>query len=95
VNAPGRDAADTPALVLDCRGQRCPLPILILARRIGEVEVGEVVQIEADDPAAAGDIAAWCRMRAQTFLGVHTEGDGTDSDTAFDATPRYRVRRRR
>ena len=55
--------------VLDCRGQRCPLPVIALARRIGEVEVGATVRLLADDPAAAGDVAAWCRMRGQEFLG--------------------------
>ena len=55
--------------VLDCRGQRCPLPVIALARRIGEVSVGTTVRLLADDPAAAGDVAAWCRMRSQEFLG--------------------------
>jgi tRNA 2-thiouridine synthesizing protein A len=55
--------------VLDCRGQRCPLPVIALARRIGEVSVGTTVRLLADDPAAAGDVAAWCRMRGQEFLG--------------------------
>ena len=58
-----------PADVLDCRGQRCPLPVIALARRMGEVPVGTTVRLLADDPAAAGDVAAWCRMRGQEFLG--------------------------
>jgi tRNA 2-thiouridine synthesizing protein A len=55
---------------LDCRGQRCPLPVIALARRIGEVPVGGVVRVLADDPAAAADIPAWCRLRGQEFLGA-------------------------
>jgi tRNA 2-thiouridine synthesizing protein A len=55
--------------VLDCRGQRCPLPVIELARRILEVPVGTVVRLLADDPAAEGDVAAWCRMRGHEFLG--------------------------
>jgi len=57
-----------PALVLDCRGMRCPLPIIELARRHREVAVGEVVQLLADDPAAVPDVAAWCRMRGHTLV---------------------------
>jgi len=53
------------ALELDCRGQLCPLPVITLARRIGEVAVGERIVVLADDPAAATDIPAWCRMRGQ------------------------------
>lgn len=58
-----------PVEVLDCRGQRCPLPVIALARRLPELPVGAVLRVLADDPAAAGDIPAWCRMRAQDYLG--------------------------
>ncbi len=72
-------SADDPALTLDCRGMRCPRPIIEIARRIGEVSVGEVVELLADDPAAAPDLAAWCRMRGQQL--------------ASSEPPRFRVRR--
>jgi len=55
--------------ILDCRGQRCPLPVIALARRLPEVAVGGTVRVLADDPAAATDIPAWCRLRGQEFLG--------------------------
>jgi tRNA 2-thiouridine synthesizing protein A len=55
--------------VLDCRGQRCPLPVIALARELPSVEVGGVIRLLADDPAAAYDVPAWCRMRGQDFLG--------------------------
>jgi tRNA 2-thiouridine synthesizing protein A len=56
-------------LTLDCRGQRCPLPIIELAKNYRRVEVGDVVRVLADDPAAANDIPAWCRMKDQEYLG--------------------------
>jgi tRNA 2-thiouridine synthesizing protein A len=63
--------------VLDCLGQRCPLPVIALARAIRTVEVGATVRVLADDPAAANDIPAWCRMRGQEFLGA-VDGPGFD-----------------
>ena len=54
---------------VDSRGRRCPLPIIDLAKRMPQVEIGAVVRVLADDPAAANDIPAWCRMKAQEFLG--------------------------
>ena len=69
-----------PDEVLDCRGQRCPLPVIALARRLGELPVGAVLRVLADDPAAAGDIPAWCRMRGQDYLGTVT----VDGGAAFD-----------
>lgn len=56
------------ALELDCRGLLCPLPVIQLAKRITDVEVGETVTILADDPAAATDIPAWCRMRSHELV---------------------------
>lgn len=71
-------------LELDCRDQLCPQPVIELARRIGEVEPGQVVAVVADDSAARVDVAAWCRMRGQEYVGEETAGDGT---------PAYLVRR--
>jgi tRNA 2-thiouridine synthesizing protein A len=74
----------TDARTLDCRGRRCPLPILDLARAIATISVGETIRVEADDPAAGPDIKAWCRMRHHDFVGA---------DEASDGTPAYVVRR--
>jgi tRNA 2-thiouridine synthesizing protein A len=71
-------------LELDCRDQVCPLPVIELARRIGEVEVGQVVAVVADDSAARVDVPAWCRMRGQEYVGEQAADDGT---------PAYLVRR--
>ncbi len=73
------------ALELDCRGRPCPLPVIELARRIGDVRVGEVLAVVADDVAARYDVPAWCRMREQEYVG---------EDAATDGTPRHLVRRR-
>ena len=68
-----------PDLVLDCRGKRCPLPVIELARRIEEVATGRVVAVVADDPAAAADIPSWCRLRGHDYLGAGEAGDGMPS----------------
>jgi tRNA 2-thiouridine synthesizing protein A len=62
------------AELLDCRGQRCPLPVIGLARRLTDLPVGSVVRVLADDPAAAVDIPAWCRMRGQEYVGSPDDG---------------------
>jgi tRNA 2-thiouridine synthesizing protein A len=57
---------------LDCLGQKCPLPVIALAKQIRNVGVGDVIRILSDDPAAANDIPAWCRMKDQEYLGSPT-----------------------
>jgi tRNA 2-thiouridine synthesizing protein A len=74
-----------PAIVVDCRGRRCPLPVIELARHIGDVSVGELVAVDADDPAARADLPAWCRMRDHEYVSESVAADGT---------PRYTIRRR-
>jgi tRNA 2-thiouridine synthesizing protein A len=74
---------DDQATVLDCRGQRCPLPVIALAKRLPTVPIGDAVTVLADDPAAAVDIPAWCRMRAQRFVAA----------TVIDGAPAYTVQR--
>jgi cysteine desulfurase len=63
-------AADEPALEIDALGKLCPLPVIELGKRIGEVSPGAVVRLLADDPAAKLDIPAWCRMTGQHYLGT-------------------------
>ena len=72
------------ALELDCRGMLCPLPVIELARHVGDVEVGALVAVVTEDVAARVDVPAWCRMRGQEYVG---------EDTADDGAPRYLVRR--
>ena len=36
-----------------------------------------VVAVLADDPAAAADIPAWCRMREQEYVGAEPRPTGT------------------
>jgi TusA-related sulfurtransferase len=77
----GEPTAD---LELDCRGLRCPLPVIELGRRLADVPVGGTIAVVATDLAARVDVPAWCRMRAQEYLG---------EDVAPDGTPRFVVRR--
>lgn len=59
---------ETPVVVIDALGRKCPIPIIMLAERLHEVPVGEIVAVKADDPAARTDIPAWCRMKSQDFV---------------------------
>lgn len=67
--------------VLDCRGRPCPQPIIDLARAFKTLEIGDEITVEADDPAAAYDVPAWCRMRGQEYVGESVAADGTAAYT--------------
>ncbi|GGQ17034.1 cysteine desulfurase/sulfurtransferase TusA family protein [Streptomyces roseolilacinus] len=55
--------------VVDALGKRCPVPVIELAKVIGDVPVGGTVRVLADDAAARLDIPAWCGMRGQEYVG--------------------------
>jgi cysteine desulfurase len=62
-------AVEEEALVVDALGKRCPIPVIELAKVIGEVPVGGTVRVLSDDEAARLDIPAWCEMREQEYVG--------------------------
>ena len=54
---------------IDSRGRRCPLPIIDLAAAARDAPPGTLLTLISDDPAAAADVAAWCRLRGQDYEG--------------------------
>ncbi|MFE2267182.1 cysteine desulfurase/sulfurtransferase TusA family protein [Streptomyces griseosporeus] len=64
-------------LVVDALGKRCPIPVIELAKVIGDVPVGGTVRVLSDDEAARLDIPAWCEMRGQEYLGEEQAEKGT------------------
>jgi tRNA 2-thiouridine synthesizing protein A len=69
-SAGGTGASPPPAaaLTLDALGKKCPIPIIMLADRIREVRIGQLVEVLADDPAAKTDLPAWCALKSQEFV---------------------------
>lgn len=61
---------------IDCRGLPCPRPVIELHRAIAELQPGDQVAVAADDPAAATDIAAFCRMRGHRYVAGSPAADG-------------------
>ena len=57
-------------MTLDCRGMLCPLPVIKLAQAFPDLAIGDTITVLADDPAAATDIPAWCRLRSQELVSA-------------------------
>ncbi|MEV3995061.1 aminotransferase class V-fold PLP-dependent enzyme [Streptomyces halstedii] len=75
--APAPSPAASASLVVDSLGRRCPVPVIELAKVIGEVPVGATVTVLADDEAARLDIPAWCEMRGQEYVGEEPADRGS------------------
>jgi tRNA 2-thiouridine synthesizing protein A len=59
---------------LDCIGLYCPMPIAQTKQEIDKLEVGQVLKVEADDPAAEEDIKAWAKRVGHEILRFEREG---------------------
>ena len=47
---------------LDCRGLRCPIPIIKTAQAMSTLAIGEKLRLKSNDPATKPDLMAWARM---------------------------------
>jgi tRNA 2-thiouridine synthesizing protein A len=61
--------------VQDSIGQMCPMPIAFMAKNMKKLEVGQVLEIHADDEGAHSDIPAWCEQTGNEFLGEEPADD--------------------
>lgn len=62
---------------VDARGMACPGPLLEAKKSIGTVPVGQIVEVQSNDPGSRNDIPAWTKKVGHEYLGV-TEADGFD-----------------
>jgi TusA-related sulfurtransferase len=78
-------------LTIDSRGRRCPLPIIDLAAAARTAPAGSRITVIADDPAAATDVPAWCRMRGHHYEGSTPQDAAVGQEDSKTAMA-YRVR---
>jgi tRNA 2-thiouridine synthesizing protein A len=61
--------------ILDCYGLLCPMPIIQSAKKIKEMELGQILEIVSTDAGIKEDMPAWCRQTGQEYLGLEEDGD--------------------
>ena len=55
---------------LDAKGLLCPLPVLKARKRLQALEAGQVLRVEADDPAAIIDVPHFCNEAGHTLVST-------------------------
>ncbi len=68
------DSDIVPDAELDCVGLYCPIPIFKTKEGIEKIEIGQVLRVEADDPAAEEDIKRWAKRVGHEILKFEKEG---------------------
>ncbi len=72
-----------PSAVVDCLGLYCPMPIAMAKEAIEKIAIGEVLMVEADDPAAEEDIRRWATRVGHEIVKFEKD----------DGTMRFSIRR--
>ncbi len=58
------------ALLLDCLGLLCPVPMIKAGRAIRQLDPGLTLQVLADDPGVENDFKDWCVANRHTLLSM-------------------------
>lgn len=60
--------------LLDCRGLKCPLPVLRMEKRLATLAPGITLTVLATDPIAKVDIPLYCKQNGHACT-VSNDGD--------------------
>ncbi len=63
--------------VVDARGVSCPGPLLEAKKGLGNVQVGQILEILSNDPGSRNDIPRWAKKVGHDYLGMLSV-DGAD-----------------
>ena len=66
--------SDAAEKVIDAVGLYCPEPVFQVKIGMEQMQVGQILQISADDPAAEDDITRWASRNGHDLLGVSKDG---------------------
>lgn len=61
--------------ILDTKGLRCPLPVLKTRRLLSKMAPGDILTVEATDPASVIDFKHFCNTTEHELV-EHREADG-------------------
>lgn len=62
---------------IDCQGLFCPEPVYKTRLKLDEMEIGETLEVLADDPAARSDIETLANNLGHEILSIEEKDDVT------------------
>lgn len=60
---------------LDATGLFCPEPVFRTKIEIEKMQVGEILKVSADDPAAEDDISRWVTRNGHELMAMNKDGN--------------------
>ena len=74
LRTPTHTTSQQPAKTIDCVGLYCPEPLFKARQGIEEIEVNEILELQADDPAAKEDIKRFCKRTGHMLIDLREHG---------------------
>ncbi|MCK0716357.1 MULTISPECIES: sulfurtransferase TusA [Chromohalobacter] len=65
----------TPDAVLDTSGLYCPEPIMMMHNRVRDMQVGQLLEVIATDPATTRDVPKFCTFLGHELVSQHQQDD--------------------
>lgn len=62
-------------VTLDATGLYCPEPVFRTKIAMEKMQVGQTIQVSADDPAAEEDISRWANRSGHQLLNMERDGE--------------------
>jgi TusA-related sulfurtransferase len=61
---------------LDCKGLRCPQPVMKMTAALVDLKAGDVLEVVADCTTFEDDVRKWTERLKKTLVWVKDEGNG-------------------
>ncbi|WP_163134321.1 sulfurtransferase TusA [Agarivorans sp. Alg241-V36] len=58
---------------LDALGLRCPEPVMMVRKAIRNIDIGETLLVQADDPSTTRDMVSFCEFMDHTLVAKKTD----------------------
>ncbi len=70
INEDNKENKNKPKITLDCIGLFCPEPLFETREKIDSIEIGDILEVLADDPAAEEDLTRFCKRTGNTLISL-------------------------
>jgi len=71
----GSDSERKIVETLDMTGYFCPEPVIRVSEVVSDIQVGEVLELMADDPSSEPDIKSWTKRTGHELVSIE-ENEG-------------------
>ena len=61
-------------VILDCRGMKCPQPVLKTAIKANTLPAGTILEVHADCSTFPADIEKWCNDSGKVLVSIVDQG---------------------